>query len=80
MRNISNIPSDLFFFEEMEEFGSMFKKIDNKEVFNLIKNLTGKDSIPLDGQALQLVLLQRLSELTDESEEALSILSSLVKK
>lgn len=80
MRNISNIPSDLFFFEEMEEFGGIFKKIDNKEVSNLIKNLTGKDAIPLDGQALQLVLLQRLSELTDDSEEALRILSSLVKK
>ncbi|MHA1989398.1 MAG: hypothetical protein ACW981_01885 [Candidatus Hodarchaeales archaeon] len=80
MKVISKISSDMFFFEEMDNFAQVFKKIGQKQVHDLVKDLTGKESIPLEGQALQLVILQRLSELTENGDEALKILSSLVNK
>jgi hypothetical protein len=80
MQVISKISSDMFFLEERDNFAQVFKKIGQKQVHDLVKDLTGKESIPLEGQALQLVILQRLSELTENGDEALKILSSLVNK
>ena len=80
MKNISKISSDMFFFEDIEELGRVFKKTNQKDAYQVIKNLTGKDAIPLEGQALQLVILQRLSELTENTNEAMNILSSIINK
>jgi hypothetical protein len=80
MKKISGISSDMFYFEDMEDFAHIFKKIGQKEIYNLVKELTGKDAIPLEGQALQLVILQRLSELTENADEAMEILRTLINK
>ena len=78
MKNFSKIPSDMFFFEDIEEFSQVFKKTNHKEAYQVFKNLIGKDAIPLEGQALQLVILQRLSEFTEDTDEAMDILRSII--
>ena len=78
MRELADVPSEMYVFDALKDFAEIFKKLGLKEIVNIINKL--RESIPLTGYTLKLVLLQRLSELVPDENEATDILETVVKQ
>ena len=78
MREVADISSDMFVFDTLKDFAEILKKLNLKDAVNVIIKL--RESVPLSGYTLKLVLLQRLSELVPDASEATTILETVVKQ
>ncbi|HKZ42372.1 MAG TPA: hypothetical protein VJ044_15515, partial [Candidatus Hodarchaeales archaeon] len=79
MEKLANVSSNELIFESFHEFTTIFKKLGRKDVFNALAKLVTQ-AIPLHGEPLRLVALQRLLELAPDDERAIAVMSHVINK
>lgn len=84
VRNIAHMPTSSFTFsgegeqkDFLRELGQLFRKVGLKKVETIIGDLTKQTGVVLQGKALKLVILQRISELEGDNPEISQIVSEV---